>query len=138
MVNKITSLAEYFEKYQESVAEPDRFWGKIAESHYWRKKWDQVLDYSFEGENAPNVNWFVNGKLNITENIFERNMFTRKDQVAIIWEPNDPKEAEVRLTYGELFEKVKLFANGLKKLGVQKGDRVAIYLPMVPELAIAM
>ncbi|MFV0591197.1 MAG: acetate--CoA ligase [Draconibacterium sp.] len=138
MVNKITSLAEYFQKYQESVACPDTFWGNIAESHYWQKKWDQVLQYKFKGEGAPDVNWFVNGKLNITENIFERNLFTRKDQVAIIWEPNDPSEKEVRLTYGELFEKVKQFANGLKKLGVKKGDRVALYLPMIPELAIAM
>jgi len=138
MVNKITSLAEYFQKYQESVADPEGFWGNIAESHFWRKKWDKVLDWKFEGEGAPDVNWFVNGKLNITENIFERNMFMRKDQVAIIWEPNDPKTPEIKLTYGELFDKVKQFANGLKKLGVKKGDRVAIYLPMIPELAIAM
>ncbi len=138
MVNKITSLAEYFQKYKESVATPDVFWGKIAESHYWQKKWDNVLQYKFKGEDAPDVNWFENGKLNITENIFERNMFMRKDQVAIIWEPNDPNEKEIYLTYGELFEKVKQFANGLKKLGIQKGDRVALYLPMVPELAIAM
>ena len=138
MVNKITSLAEYFEKYKESVADPDGFWGKIAEGHYWQKKWDSVLQYKFQGEGAPDVKWFVNGKLNITENIFERNMFMRKDQVAIIWEPNDPKEPEIKLTYGELFEKVKQFANALKKLGVQKGDRVALYLPMVPELAVAM
>lgn len=138
MVNKITSLAEYFQKYNESVANPEGFWANIAESHYWHKKWDKVLDWNFEGEGAPDVKWFVNGKLNITENIFERNMFMRKDQVAIIWEPNDPKEPEVRLTYGELFEKVKQFANALKKLGIEKGDRVAIYLPMVPELAIAM
>jgi len=138
MTNKITSLAEYLQKYKESVADPEGFWAEIAESHFWQKKWDRVLDWSFEGENAPDVNWFVNGKLNITENIFERNMFTRKDQVAIIWEPNDPKEKEVRLTYGELFDKVKQFANGLLKMGVKKGDRVTIYLPMVPELAIAM
>ena len=138
MVNKITSLAEYFQKYRESVADPEGFWGNIGESHFWRKKWDKVLDWKFAGENAPDVNWFVNGKLNITENIFERNMFMRKDQVAIIWEPNDPKEPEIKLTYGELFEKVKQFANGLKKIGVKKGDRVAIYLPMVPELAVAM
>ncbi|WP_321344154.1 acetate--CoA ligase [uncultured Draconibacterium sp.] len=138
MEHKITSLAEYFQKYKESVADPDNFWGKIAESNYWQKKWDQVLDYKFDGDGAPDVNWFVNGKLNITENIFERNMFERKDQVAIIWEPNDPKEPEIKLTYGELFEKVKQFANGLKKIGVEKGDRVALYLPMVPELAIAM
>ncbi len=138
MVNKITNFAEYLQKYKESVADPEGFWAGIAEANFWRKKYDKVLDWSFEGENAPNVNWFVNGKLNITENIFERNMFMRKDQVAIIWEPNDPKEKEIRLTYGELFVKVQEFANGLIKLGVKKGDTVALYLPMVPELAIAM
>jgi acetyl-CoA synthetase len=138
MVNKITSLAEYFQKYQESVADPEGFWGKIAESHYWHKKWDRVVDWRFSGPGAPNVKWFVNGKLNITENIFERNMFMRKDQVAIIWEPNDPKDPSLHITYGELFDKVKQFANALKNIGVEKGDRVAIYLPMVPELAVAM
>jgi acetyl-CoA synthetase len=138
MVNKITSFAEYLQKYKESVADPEGFWAGIAEYNFWRKKWDKVLQWKFEGEDAPDVKWFVNGKLNITENIFERNMFMRKDQVAIIWEPNDPDEKEIKLTYGELFEKVKQFANGLKKIGVKKGDRVAIYLPMVPELAIAM
>ena len=138
MTNKITSLAEYFQKYKESVADPEGFWAGIAESHYWRKKWDQVLDWRFEGKDAPHVKWFINGKLNITENIFERNMHMRKDQVALIWEPNDPKEKEVKLTYGELFDKVKQFANGLLKIGVKKGDRVAIYLPMIPELPIAM
>ncbi len=138
MVNKISSFADYLKKYEESVANPDGFWGQIAETHFWRKKWDQVLDWKFTGDGAPDVNWFVNGKMNITENIFERNMFTRKDQVALIWEPNDPKEKEIRLTYGELFEKVKQFSNALKKIGVEKGDRVAIYLPMVPELAVAM
>lgn len=138
MTNKILNLAEYYQKYQESVADPEGFWAKIAESHYWRKKWDKVLDWYFEGKDAPHVNWFVNGKLNITENIFERNLFMRKDQPAIIWEPNDPKEATVTYTYGELFEKVAQFANALKKLGIKKGDRVAIYLPMIPELAIAM
>lgn len=138
MTNKITSLAEYFEKYQESVANPERFWEKIAESHYWQKKWDKVLDWYFEGKDAPHVNWFVNGKLNITENIFERNMFLRKDQPAIIWEPNDPKEENVVLTYGELYAKVCQFANAMKQLGIKKGDRVALYLPMIPELAIAM
>ena len=138
MVNKITSLAEYFQKYKESVADPEGFWAGIAETHYWHKKWDQVVDWKFDGPTAPDVKWFVNGKLNITENIFERNMFMRKDQVALIWEPNDPNEAEVRLTYGELFDKVKEFANALLKIGIRKGDRVALYLPMVPELAIAM
>jgi acetyl-CoA synthetase len=138
MTNKITSFAEYLQKYKDSVADPEGFWGNIAESHYWQKKWDHVLDWYFEGKDAPYVKWFVNAKLNITENIFERNMFQRKDQIAIIWEPNDPKSKEVKLTYGELFDKVKQFANALLKIGVKKGDRVAIYLPMVPELPIAM
>jgi acetyl-CoA synthetase len=138
MTNKITSFAEYLQKYKESVADPEGFWANIAESHFWQKKWDNVLDWKFEGKNAPDVKWFINGKLNITENIFERNMFMRKDQIAIIWEPNDPKEKEVKLTYGELFDKVKQFANGLQKIDVKKGDRVTIYLPMVPELVIAM
>ncbi|MCB0805871.1 MAG: acetate--CoA ligase [Bacteroidales bacterium] len=138
MTNKITSFSEYLQKYRDSIADPEGFWGNIAESHYWQKKWDTVLDWYFEGKDAPHVNWFVNGKLNITENIFERNLFQRKDQVAIIWEPNDPKEKEVRLTYGELYEKVKVFANALLKAGAKKGDRIAIYLPMIPELAIAM
>ena len=138
MTNKISNQAEYLQKYQESVANPEQFWANIAESNFWRKKWDNVLDWRFDGPDAPYVKWFEGAKLNITENIFERNMFMRKDQVAIIWEPNDPKEKEVRLTYGELFDKVKQFANSLLKLGVEKGDRVAIYLPMIPELAIAM
>lgn len=138
MTNKISNLAEYFQKYQESVANPEGFWAEIAESHYWHKKWDKVLDWYFDGRDAPYVKWFLNGKLNITENIFERNMFQRKDQPAIIWEPNDPKEKNVTYTYGELYEKVCQFANVLKAQGVEKGDRVAIYLPMIPELAIAM
>lgn len=138
MTNKITSLAEYYEKYQESVAHPETFWAKIAESHYWQKKWDNVLDWYFEGKDAPYVKWFEGGKLNITENIFERNLFQRKDQAAIIWEPNDPKDATVTYTYGELYEKVNQFANALLKLGIKKGDCVTIYLPMIPELAIAM
>lgn len=135
MTNKITSLAEYLEKYKESVANPEGFWEKIAEDYYWHKKWDKVLDWNFD---EPDVNWFQNAKLNITENIFERNLFLRKDQTAIIWEPNDPKDETVRLTYGELFEKVSQFANALKKQGIKKGDRVTLYLPMIPELAIAM
>ena len=112
MTNKITSLAEYYEKYQESVANPEAFWAKIAESHYWQKKWDNVLDWYFDGKDAPYVKWFEGGKLNITENIFERNLFQRKDQAAIIWGPNDPKDDTVTLTYGELFEKVNQFVWG--------------------------
>ncbi|MCF8233481.1 MAG: acetate--CoA ligase [Bacteroidales bacterium] len=135
MTKKINSLVEYLEAYSKSVKDPEGFWAEIAEDYIWRKKWDNVLDWNFKD---PDVNWFVNGKLNITENIFERNMKAKKDQTAIIWEPNDPKADNIELTYGELFEKVNIFANALKKAGIEKGDRVAIYLPMVPELAISM
>ena len=135
MTKKISSYMDYLQTYEKSVADPEGFWAEQAETFFWRKKWDKVLDWNFEG---PDVNWFINGKLNITENIFERNLFQRKDQVAILWEPNDPNEEHVELTYGQLFEKVNQFANAMLKLGVKKGDRVAIYLPMVPELAIAM
>lgn len=135
MIKKISSMAEYHQQYQESVQDPEGFWAKQAETFNWHKKWDKVLDWNFK---EPNVKWFVNGKLNITENIFERNLPTKKDQVALIWEPNDPKEKEIKLTYGQLFERVCTVANALKKQGVGKGDRVAIYLPMVPELPIAM
>lgn len=138
MINKISSFADYLQKYQESIADPEKFWAQIAEANYWHKKWDEVVEWRFDGDGAPDVKWFINAKLNITENIFERNMFLRKDQTALIWEPNDPTEKEIRFTYGELFDKVKQFANALLNLGVKKGDRVAIYLPMVPELAIAM
>ncbi|MBE9491555.1 MAG: acetate--CoA ligase, partial [Bacteroidetes bacterium] len=131
-------FAEYFQKYQESVNEPEGFWEEIAEDYQWHKKWDRVLEWTFTGPDAPDVKWFKNGKLNITENIFERHLPERKDQVALIWEPNNPKEEVINLTYGELYEKVCQFANALLKLGIKKGDRVAIYLPMVPELPIAM
>ncbi|MCK5080173.1 MAG: AMP-binding protein, partial [Bacteroidales bacterium] len=135
MTNKITSLMEYFQKYQESVDNPEGFWANIADDYIWRKKWDKVLEWNFT---EPNVNWFVNGKLNITENIFERNLPHRKDQTALLWEPNDPKEEAISITYGELYEKVSQFANAMKNLGVKKGDRVSLYLPMILELPIAM
>jgi acetyl-CoA synthetase len=135
MTNKITSLMEYFQKYQESVDNPEGFWANIAEDYIWRKKWDKVLDWNFK---EPNVNWFVNGKLNITENIFERNLPHRKDQTALLWEANDPNEDSIAITYGELYERVCQFANALKAQGVKKGDRVALYLPMILELPVAM
>jgi len=135
MKHQISSFAEYFQKYNESVQNPEGFWAEIAEDYIWHKKWDKVLDWNFKD---PDVNWFQGGMLNITENIFERHLPDRKDQVALIWEPNDPNEDNVELTYQELFEKVKEYANALLKLGIKKGDRVAIYLPMIPELPIAM
>lgn len=135
MIDKINTLGGYIHEYQKSVTNPQAFWSHIAESFYWRKKWDKVLDWNFT---EPKVNWFVNGKLNITENIFERNMFERKNQAAIIWEPNDPNDDNRILTYGELFDEVRIFANTLGNLGIKKGDRVAFYMPMIPELTIAI
>ena len=135
MVPKIHSLGGYIHEYQKSLANPEAFWAEAAESFYWRKRSERILDWDFEG---PSVKWFSGGKLNITENIFERNLYTIGNQPAIIWEPNNPDEPGRTLSYSELFSEVNRFANTLKKLGVKKGDRVAIYMPMIPELTIAM
>lgn len=135
MSDRIHSLGGYFHEYQKSVQDPENFWARIADSFHWQKRWDKVLDWNFEG---PDVKWFVNGKLNITENILERHLFTHGDKPAIIWEPNDPDEEHITLTYKQLHEKVCQFANAMKAQGVSKGDRVIIYIPMVPEAAIAM
>jgi acetyl-CoA synthetase len=132
---KIQSYEEYQSKYKQSVENPEEFWGDIAESFYWRKKWDKVLDYNFQ---EPNINWFVGGKLNITENALDRHLPERGNKLALIWEPNDPKERFIRWTYRELYEKVNQFANALKAQGIAKGDRVAIYMPMIPELTVAV
>ncbi len=135
MIPKIHSLGGYIHEYQKSVANPEAFWSEIAEGFYWHKRCDKVLEWDFEG---PSVKWFSGGKLNITENIFEQNLYTIGNQPALIWESNFPEEAGRVLTYSELFKEVNKFANTLKQLRVVKGDRVAIYMPMVPELAIAM
>jgi acetyl-CoA synthetase len=135
MVPKIHSLGGYIHEYQKSIANPESFWTEVAEGFYWHKRWDEVLKWDFEG---PSIHWFSGGKLNITENIFERNLYTIGNQPAIIWEPNNPGEASRTLTYSELYKEVNKFANALKQLNVKKGDRVAIYMPMVPELTIAM
>ncbi|MBN1650489.1 MAG: acetate--CoA ligase [Bacteroidales bacterium] len=135
MAIKIKTLSGYFHEYQKSVVNPEQFWSQQAEEFFWRKKCDTILDWNFE---EPKIEWFKGGKLNLTENIFERQIFTRKDQVAIVWEPNNPDEDSISLTYSQLFDKVKQFSNVLLSLGVKKGDRVALYMPMIPELAIAM
>jgi acetyl-CoA synthetase len=135
IVPKISTLSGYIFEYQKSCANPSAFWSNIADMFYWRKKYAEVLRWDFS---KPDVKWFVNGKLNLTENIFERQMFFRKNQQAIIWEPNDPNETPRTLTYEELFSAVKQFANVLIAQGVKKGDPVAIYMPMVPELVVAM
>ena len=135
MEHQIKSFDEYLETYKKSVEDPEGFWGEIASSFQWKKKWDKVLDWNFS---EPNINWFVGGKLNITENCLDRHLQTRGDKVAILWEPNDPKEASISITYKELHARVSKFANVLKSYGVEKGDRVCLYMPMVPELAIAV
>ncbi|MEQ9405380.1 MAG: acetate--CoA ligase [Cyclobacteriaceae bacterium] len=135
MSHRIRSLSEYTRTYDRSVENPEAFWEEVAHSFQWRRKWDKVLEWDFKG---PDVKWFLNGKLNITENILERHLEKKGDQVAIVWEPNDPTENTRSLTYKELHHKVCQFSNAMKENGVSKGDRVIIYMPMVPEAAIAM
>jgi acetyl-CoA synthetase len=132
---KITSFDHYLKTYKESTENPEAFWADIADKYIWKKKWDKTLEWEFE---TPSVNWFVNGKLNITENCLDRHLEKRGNKLALIWEPNDPKERFVRYTYRELHEKVCRFANVLKSKNIRKGDRVALYMPMIPELAIAV
>jgi len=131
---KISSFENYKEVYDYSVKQPEEFWAQIAENFQWRKKWDNVVNWNFRD---PEIKWFEGAKLNITENCLDRHLEHNGDKPAIIWEPNDPEEAHRILTYKQLHDKVCQFANVLKNNGVKKGDRVCIYLPMVPELAIA-
>jgi acetyl-CoA synthetase len=135
MIQKINSLEEYQAAYQKSVAQPEAFWADQAESFIWRKKWDNVLEWNFR---EPTIKWFQGGKLNITENCLDRHLDDRGDETALIWEANDPEEHFRKFTYRELYNKVCQFANVLKNNGAKKGDRICIYMPMVPELAIAV
>lgn len=132
---KISSFENYKEVYDYSVKEPEQFWSEIAANFQWRKKWDNVVNWNFRD---PEIRWFEGAKLNITENCLDRHLEHNGDKPAIIWEPNDPEEAHRILTYRQLHDKVCQFANVLKNNDVKKGDRVCIYLPMVPELAIAV
>jgi acetyl-CoA synthetase len=132
---KINSLEQYHEDYKKSVEEPEAFWGDVASSFYWRKKWDKVLDWNFT---EPKIEWFKGGKLNITENCIDRHLATMADKPAIIWEPNNPEERTRIVTYARLHKRVCQFAQVLKNNGVKKGDRVCIYMGMVPELAYAV
>ena len=132
---QIKSFDEYKAVYKKSVDDPEGFWGDVASSFFWRKKWDKVLEWNFT---EPNVKWFIGGKLNITENCLDRHLGTLGSTPAIIWEPNDPEEHHRVLTYRDLYNKVIQFANVLKNNGVKKGDRVCIYMGMIPELAIAV
>lgn len=132
---RITSFEQYHKDYKHSVEDPEGFWGKIAGHFSWRKKWDKVLKWNFK---EPKIEWFLNGKLNITENCLDRHLETSGDKIALLWEPNDSKEPHRTLTYRQLFVEVCRFANVLKNLGIQKGDRVCLYMPMIPELVVAV
>ena len=134
-MQRIKSLSEYFDHYEKSQKDPEGFWSKIAESFNWIKPWSKVLESDFE---KVSIKWFIDAKLNITENIFERNLVKNKEKTAIIWEPNNPDEETKKISYQELYEETCKFSNALKDLGIKKGDRILIYMPMVPEAAIAM
>lgn len=132
---QIKSLDQYKEAYNQSVENPDVFWGNIGGYFQWKRRWEKVLEWNFT---EPKVEWFKGAKLNITENCLDRHLKTLANTPAIIWEPNDPDEHHRILTYKDLYTKVCQFANVLKHNGVQKGDRVCIYMGMIPELAIAV
>ena len=132
----IKHLEEYFQVYRKSVENPENFWEEIAEEHFvWRKKWDTVLNWDF---NKPEVKWFEGAQLNITENCLDRHLLSRGDKTAILFEPNDPNEVAQHISYKQLHQRVCKMANVLKDKGVKKGDRVCIYLPMIPELVYAV
>jgi acetyl-CoA synthetase len=132
---QISSFEQYHKEYKRSVEDPEGFWAEIASRFYWRKPWDNVLSWSFK---TPEIKWFSGGKLNITENCLDRHIAKLGDSPAIVWEPNNPNEMSRTLTYSDLLFKVNQFSHVLKNNGVKKGDRVCIYMGMVPELVIAI
>jgi acetyl-CoA synthetase len=132
---QITSLEQYEMVYRVSVNQPEEYWASVAENFTWKKKWNEVLEWNF---NEPKVEWFKGAKLNITENCIDRHLATRGEEPAIIWEPNNPDERIRIVTYNRLHKRVCQVAQMLKNNGVKKGDRVCIYMGMVPELAYAV
>lgn len=132
---QIKSFEEYKATYKKSIDDPEGFWGSIAENFLWRKKWDKVLEWNFT---EPKVEWFKGAQLNITENCIDRHLKTLGDKPAIIWEPNNPDERVRTVTYNRLYKRVCQVAQMLKNNGVKKGDRVCIYMGMIPELAYAV
>ncbi|MCX2837829.1 acetate--CoA ligase [Salinimicrobium sp. MT39] len=132
---QLRTFADYKKAYKKSIKDPEAFWDEVASTFTWQKKWDKTLEWDFK---KPEVKWFQGGKLNITENCLDRHLDTLGNKTAIIWEPNDPDEESRYITYRQLFVKVSHFANVLKNNGIKKGDRVCLYMPMIPELAIAM
>jgi len=131
---QIKSLDAYHQAYQKSVDQPEEFWAEIAENFVWKKKWDKVLEWNFS---EPSVKWYQGGTLNITENCLDRYLAERGNETALIWESNNPQEASRTFSYSELHQKVMQFAHVLQNNGVKKGDRVCIYMGMIPELTIA-
>jgi acetyl-CoA synthetase len=134
-MQKINTFEEYQAEYQRSIDTPELFWAGKANSFYWYKKWNRVLNWNFS---EPNVKWFEGGKLNITENCLDRDLKKKEDDTAITWVPNDPNEISRCLSYKELHREVCKFSNVLRNNGAKKGDRICLYMPMVPELAIAV
>jgi|TARA_B110000240_G_scaffold198217_1_gene257382 acetyl-CoA synthetase len=132
---KITSIIEHKNELEESIKYPEKFWSEKANSFKWHKKWDKVLEWDFK---KPDVKWFLGGRLNITENCLDRHLLKRSNQIAIKWVPNNPNESAINLTYLQLHEKVCQFSNVLINNGIKKGERVCLYMPMVPELTIAV
>ena len=131
-MKQIQSVQDYQEEYRKSIENPEEFWGGIADEFYWRKKWDKVLEWDFK---KPEIGWFLGAKLNITENCLDRHLPEKADDTAIIWEPNNPDDPAKHISYQQLYDEVCRTANILKAQGVKKGDRVCVYLPMIPELA---
>ncbi len=134
-MKKIDSFEEYQSEYSRSVENPELFWAAKANSFYWYKKWNKVLNWSFS---EPDVKWFEGAKLNITENCIDRHLKSKANKIAISWVPNDPKEAKRELNFKELHQEVSKFSNVLIANGAKKGDRICLYMPMVPELTIAV
>ena len=132
---QLKAYSDYEKAYAASINEPIKFWEEVAAAFSWQEPWHKTLEWEFA---TPKVKWFQGGRLNITENCLDRHLKTQGDDIALLWEPNDPKEQEVRLTYKELHSEVCRFANVLKARGVKKGDRVAVYMPMIPELTIGV
>jgi len=132
----IEDLPQYFEDYKKSIKNPKKFWDKVADQNFvWYQRWSKVVKYDM---NEAKITWFKNAKLNITKNCIDRHLTIRGEKTAIIWEPNDPKEEAQHISYNELYTRVNKTANVLRDMGIEKGDRVCIYLPMIPELAITM
>ena len=132
---QLRSFEAYEAAYKNSIETPESFWAGIASHFLWKKPWEKVLEWNFS---SPDIKWFQGGKLNITENCLDRHLTNLSNRAAIIWEPNDPEEHHRVLTYKDLYEKVNQFANVLKNNGVSKGERVCIYMGMIPELAVAV